>query len=141
MIKIRRMEADQVKLVFRYIIWYMHLIIYVFGTSGNIVSFLVFSRKKFQNTVFSIYFRILAVTDSFTIFFSINEFIKYQLNIKLEYHAFILCKSILYLVFIFGPMSAHLLVVISYENFSLIKSILFQFYPYFYFQFLDSIEC
>jgi hypothetical protein len=107
------MDSDQVKLITRYIIWYLHLVVYVLGTSGNILAFCVFSRKKFQNTVFSVYFRILTVTDSFTIFFAINEFLKYQLNVKLEYYAFILCKSILYLVFIFGPMSAHLLVVIS----------------------------
>lgn len=110
------MDSDEIKLMLRYIFWYMHIVIYVFGTCGNILAFLVFSRKKFHNTVFSVYFRILAVTDSFTIFFAINEFLKYQLNIKLENYAFILCKSVLYLILIFGPMSAHLLVVISYEN-------------------------
>ncbi len=107
------MDSDDFKLILRYIIWYLHIVVYIFGTSGNILAFFVFSRKKFQNTVFSFYFRLLAITDSFTIFFAINEFLKYQLNVKFENYTFILCKSVLYFIFIFGPMSAHLLVIIS----------------------------
>jgi hypothetical protein len=40
---------------------YMYLLIFMIGILTNLIAFIVFSRKKFKNTVFSTYFRVLLV--------------------------------------------------------------------------------
>jgi hypothetical protein len=55
-------------------------IICVLGIVGNILAFLVFSRKKFENCSFSIYFRFLSVTDTVAVLYSLNNFLKYKFD-------------------------------------------------------------
>ena len=107
------MNSSNFKETTKLIFWYLHPVIYVIGTIGNILAFSVFSRKKFKRSVFSVYFRVLTITDSITILFAVYEFLKYQLNVKLEHMSSILCRILLYLIHTFGPMSGWLLVVIS----------------------------
>ena len=43
---------------------------------GNILAFIVYSRKTFQNTIFSTYFRILTIFDTLTILNGIDDLIR-----------------------------------------------------------------
>jgi hypothetical protein len=55
-------------------------VICLLGVVGNILAFLVFSRKKFENSSFSVYFRFLAVSDTVAVLYSLNNFLKYRFD-------------------------------------------------------------
>ena len=56
------------------IINYSYLVLAIVGTCTNILAFVVFSTKKYENTIFSTYFRVLLVVDTTAlIFFSSNR--------------------------------------------------------------------
>ena len=55
-------------------------IICILGVIGNLLAFLVFSRKKFESSSFSVYFRFLAVSDTVAVLYSINNFLKYRFD-------------------------------------------------------------
>ena len=43
---------------------YCYPVIVVVGTIGNILAYIIFSRKRFENTIFATYFRFLLIIDT-----------------------------------------------------------------------------
>jgi hypothetical protein len=62
------------------------------GLVGNLLTFLVFSRKKFQTNSISVYMRALAVADSFTFYRFISYCFLYFGNVKLSSLSNFMCK-------------------------------------------------
>ncbi len=92
------------------------------GMIGNMVSFIVFSRKKFKNTLFSIYFRFIIITDSFTLIFTIIDYLKYKHNIDIELKGEAFCKLTLYLIYAVAPLNGWVLVVVAFDRLINIKN-------------------
>jgi hypothetical protein len=95
----------------------LYMIIFILGLIGNVLAFLVFSRKKFKNTLFSIYFRVLNIADIYTILFALVDFLKYKVGFEIEKISIFFCKTTFYSLFAVAPISGHILVVIGIDRF------------------------
>lgn len=88
----------------------------IWGVVGNAFSFIIFSRKKFRVTFFSVYFRILAFTDTFTLLFIINDFPATYFNEDIQNSSYIMCKMFYYFIYSISPTSAWILVIVSLDR-------------------------
>ena len=91
-------------------------IVLVLGAFGNIFSFIIFSRDKFRKTSFSLYFRVLAISDTLTLFYTINDIQNEVLDLDLKKSSYFWCKTANYWLYSISPVSGWLLVVISIER-------------------------
>ena len=71
--------------------------IFAFGIVGNVISFVVFSRRQLAKKSFSVYFRFLAVSDSLALVDSLNNFAKYKFGTAFADHSFLTCKAFHYI--------------------------------------------
>ena len=95
----------------------MYPVISAIGLVTNILSFIVFSRKKFKKTVFSIYFRFLIIFDTLALLVPINKFLELNLAIVISHNTTLLCKIRMYYEFVITPISSWILVVISLDRY------------------------
>jgi hypothetical protein len=97
---------------------YCYLVIVVIGTITNIVAFIIFSRKRFENTIFSTYFRFLLVVDTIgLVYLALGKFLYFQFKIQLRDFNESLCRITLLLAYSVPPVSAYTLVAISIDRF------------------------
>lgn len=100
---------------------FFEIFVFLMGIFGNIISFKIYSNKSMIKSSFSIYFRVVCVSDflitvhSFT--FLLQSVYDYDLHIKNDF----LCKTLDYVVYVLSPISGYLLVVISIDRFVKIK--------------------
>jgi hypothetical protein len=113
----------------------LYLLIAVIGLISNLLSFIIFSQKKFQNTVFSIYFRFIVIFDILSMMIPVNKFFEFNLNIWFRDFSDPLCKFRYYYIYVVFPISGWGLVAVSIDRyfsivyptkFSIRKNILFQ---------------
>jgi hypothetical protein len=90
--------------------------IYLLGLIGNILSFIIFSKKKFKNTIFDVYFRSLNILYSIMLQYVVIDLLKYRFDINLELKSKISCKFLNYIYFTFAPIGSWTLVVISIDR-------------------------
>ena len=95
---------------------FIYPIVLVIGAIGNLFSFIIFSREKFRKTSFSLYFRVLAFSDTFTLLFTINDFSLGLYNQDLSNSSYFMCKCLLYIAYSLPPVSIWLLVVVSLDR-------------------------
>jgi hypothetical protein len=95
---------------------YLISVVICIGIVGNIIAFIIFFGKKFENTIIPIYFRILAITDTGTLILAINRFLILKWGIRLRNHSHFLCVSIAYLFYIIPALSGWFLVFISIDR-------------------------
>jgi hypothetical protein len=100
---------------------FMYPVVYVVGTLGNMSAFIVFSRKRFENSIFAVYFRILAITDSYTLIYCLNDFSSIKFNKDFQNTSLFVCKTFFYLLFCIGPVSAWILVMVSFDRMLKVK--------------------
>jgi hypothetical protein len=86
------------------------------GLIGNVLSFLVFSRKKFSKNSISIYGRALAITDSFIVYIFVRDVTFYLFDIRLETESTTACKFIYFLRLSVSSSSAWILGVFSFDK-------------------------
>jgi hypothetical protein len=91
-------------------------IIYILGFFGNVLSLIVFSQKRFKNTLFDVYFRALNLIYSFTITYTLFDYFNYQFNVNIQTISWSFCHFNLYLIYSIAPVAAWLLVVISFDR-------------------------
>jgi hypothetical protein len=94
----------------------IYIVVIILGVGGNIFALVIFSRKKFQNTIFSTYFRFLCIFDTFAILFVIDDFILYQFDIYLKGLNLFSCRLVMYISYITPSVSSWMLVVISFDR-------------------------
>ena len=91
-------------------------VVLIMGSIGNVFSFIIFSREKFRKTSFSLYFRVLAFSDSFTLLYIINDIPNVLYGQDLQNKSYFWCKTFRYWLYSIAPVSGWLLVVISLDR-------------------------
>ena len=102
---------------FKTIIVFMYLAITMTGLITNTLSFVVFSRKRFSNTIFSTYFRLYIIFQTLNLILPINQALELNFNIYFVKLSNFTCKFFTYLAFFNSSIPAWLLVLISIDRF------------------------
>jgi hypothetical protein len=98
-------------------IHYFYLIIVIVGTVANALAFIVFSRKKFKNTVFSTYFRILLIIDTFgLLYLTLSKFLTFEFGIRLRNINAFLCRMTMPITYSIPPISSYITALISFDR-------------------------
>ena len=92
-------------------------IVFLLGLIVNILSFVIFSRKKFKKTLFSVYFRLLNIVYSLTLGSSVIDFLNYEFDQNVQSTSTVACKAMFCLFFSIAPIGGWLLVIISLDRF------------------------
>ena len=101
---------------------YLYSFVFTIGISGNILAFVVFSRRTFRCTIFSTYYRFMIAADSSNLVNKIlTNYVPFMLNIS-EYRNVLLkfnwsCLFIEFINYLFPAISAWFLVSISIDRF------------------------
>ena len=119
------------------IIVYFYPIIAIVGAAANLISFKIFSNKKFEKTIFSSYFRFITLADTFTLILPLNKFLELNLNIYIQNMSEYLCKYRMYMTYVIPPISGWTLALISLDRLiSIVKPTKFLFRKSRIFQFM-----
>ena len=95
----------------------IYLTIILVGTVSNTIAFVIFSRKKFENTLFSTYFRVLLLVDTFGLLYLTSaKFLLFEFNINLRDLNIFLCRITMPMAYSIPQISAHLTVLISLDR-------------------------
>ena len=96
---------------------YLYPIVIIIGTIANIIAFIIFSRKRFENTVFSTYFRLLLIVDSIAlVYLALAKFIFFEYGINLRDINIVLCRITMPIAYSIPPLSAYITVMISFDR-------------------------
>lgn len=94
----------------------------VIGVSGNILSFLIWSRKRMRESNSSIFLRILAVTDTFVLLIApLREFIFYVADLDIQEQNDVSCRIHNWLAFSVTSLSAWILSALSIDRLVFVK--------------------
>lgn len=106
---------------------YLYPLTSTLGFIFNLISFIVFSRKKFQSEpLFSVFYRLLIIFSTMSLFEGIIIFLWFNNNYQLMIKTKFLCKSISFLIYSMRSLSIWLIVLISIDRMiCLIKPALF----------------
>jgi hypothetical protein len=99
------------------IIVYSFPVITLIGLITNSISFLIFSQKKFQNTAFSIYYRVYLVFEIFNFLCPINKMFELNFEMYLSLVSNFFCKFRYYFTYSNYAIPPSLLVIISCDRF------------------------
>jgi hypothetical protein len=115
-------ENDMIFLEISYnFLKYLYLLIALIGSLANMIAFTVFSRKKFENTIFSTYFRVLLVVDTIgLLYLALGRFIYFEFEMSIRDQNIVLCRLTMILAYSIPQISAHFTVIISFERWLLI---------------------
>ena len=102
--------------IIRTILLYINLPVFTIGLIGNILAFIIYSRKKFENTPFRIYYQLLLITDSVTLSLSLDLFLSYISNITVTYSTTLFCLIYNYSLFVSAPTSDGILIYLSFDR-------------------------
>ena len=104
-------------LLVKTIIVYSYPVISLIGLIANSLSFVIFSRKRFQNTIFSTYFRFYLVYETINLILPINKM--FELNFGLYFSSLsnIFCKLRQVIGYSGYAIAAWFLVVVSLDRF------------------------
>jgi hypothetical protein len=91
-------------------------LVFLIGLFGNIVSLLIYSKKRFQNTFFNVYFRFLNIVYLCSLSYIIIDFLNYQFGSNLETISVYSCKIVYYYFYILAPNGSWILVVVSLNS-------------------------
>ena len=103
------------------VILWLFLPIILIGLFGNLFSFIIFSRKRFNTPIFSVYFRFINIIDTFTLIFAINDFLIFKYRLNAELVSEFLCHTFYYFNYSTAPSSNWILVIISIDRYMNIK--------------------
>jgi hypothetical protein len=98
------------------VIGLVKLPVILIGLLGNLVSFVVFSRRVFANYSISVYYRALAISDCFIIYRLVYEMFNYLGNIRLNVQSHAWCKLHYYIATGLSPISEWILVAFSVDK-------------------------
>jgi hypothetical protein len=98
------------------ILIFFYIAICGLGVLGNILTFIVFSRKNFQNTIFSTYFRFLCICDMITLILRTDYFMLSFTGTGIRSISPLSCKIMLYLIYSIPASSIWILVIISLDR-------------------------
>lgn len=98
------------------VVVYSYGFLILIGSISNTLAFIVFSRKRFKNTVFSIYFRFMIICDTFSLILPLNKLLEINYQIYLANHSEFSCKFRYYFIYAIVPVSGWTMVFISLDR-------------------------
>lgn len=98
----------------------LYMIIILADILLNILVLIVFSSKKFRNTVFWIYFRFVAIFQILAVLIPINKILEFNFNIYVMNLNDFFCKLRVYYFNVLFPINGWMMVVISIDRFLII---------------------
>ena len=99
------------------ILVYLYPIPILIGLVTNSLTFIIFSRQRFQNTIFSTYFRFYLAIETLSIFFPITKILELNFDIKLGEISKFTCKLRLFISYVNFPIASWILVSISLDRY------------------------
>ncbi len=99
------------------IIFFTFPIITLIGLITNTISFVIFSRKIFQNTIFSTYFRFFLLIQTFNLIMSINQMFELNFNIYFSSLSNFACKFKIFFGFVNFSIASWFQVIISIDRY------------------------
>ena len=96
---------------------YFALAIIILGAIGNLLGLIVISRKKLAKIGPQITYIALFIFDCINFVTVFSPYAQFAFNIEITVISTLVCKSIFYVVFAFGPISPMLNVYISIERY------------------------
>ena len=99
------------------IISYLRLLLILINLTGNVLNFYIFSRKKFENTIFSSYFRYDIIITLFYLLNNIDSYIVLTWNIEIKLISDLACKLYRYYENFVTPISHYILAFISIDRY------------------------
>jgi hypothetical protein len=92
-------------------------VIIVVGSISNVLALILFSAKKFHNTIFSTYFRFLLACDTYTILILATfKYLRFKSIINVRNVNDSLCKLTMFFTYTVPVISAWILVAISFDR-------------------------
>ena len=113
---------------------YGSLLIAIIAFIGNILSFYIFSRKKFKKTIFSFYFRVEIVFNFLYLLMPINNYLEKEWNIHFKTISNLTCKLRYYYGDLTTPISNFILAIVSIDRYLTIV------YPKSFFSFRKNLS-
>jgi hypothetical protein len=95
---------------------YSYPFISIIGSIANIIAFVIFSSKRFQNTSFVVYFQFLIIFDTIPLIFPINKVFEWNFNIHIEDFSQMSCRVKNYFENALFPLSGWITSVISLDR-------------------------
>ena len=98
--------------------YYSYLITSIIGLITNLIAFVIFSRKNYQNTVFSIYYRFLTLFCFLSsLIIPISKYFEFNFEISFWLDNDVLCKFRMFTFYSIQPVLGWGLVVISIDRY------------------------
>jgi hypothetical protein len=109
-------KFDPIELVTN-VIFFLYPLIVLIGTLCNALAFIIFSRNKFKNSIFSTYFRYLTLNDTVSLLFlSLNKFLILKFDLYIGEISDMFCKLIGFSAYGIPAISSWILVIISFDR-------------------------
>jgi hypothetical protein len=93
------------------------LTVAIISLIANILSFYIFSRKKFKNTIFSFYFRVSILFYSLYLIILIDFYVSREWNIDFRIHSNWTCKLRYYYANVMTPIPHYIMAFVSIDRF------------------------
>ena len=100
------------------------LAVVLIGLVGNILTFMVFSRKKFQKNSISVYCRALAIFDSFIVYIAVVLFYFVFYSLFLAMQSDSMCKLYFYVTLAFSSIPGWILIAFSVDKILNLRAVL-----------------
>lgn len=92
--------------------------IVLFGLCGNLICFVVFSRRKFKRISLNFLLRVMTITDSISLLQILPTYFKYsRFNFDIGTVSAFSCKTFLYFKYFICPVKGWILVIIAFERY------------------------
>lgn len=92
--------------------------IVVFGLLGNLICFVVFSRRKFKRISLNFLLRVMTITDSISLLQILPTYFKYsRFNFDIRTVSGLSCKMFVYFKYFICPVKGWILVIIAFERY------------------------
>ena len=101
----------------RTIMTYTFSVISIIGLITNSITFVIFSRKKFKNTIFSTYFRAFLLFQCLNLIMPVNKMLEFNLNLYFSKISNLTCKLRYFYSFPNYAITAWFLVAISFDRY------------------------
>lgn len=98
------------------IFYWITLVVILIGIVGNILAFMVFSRKKFRKNSISVYCRALAIFDSFIVYIAVVLFYFVFYKRFLARQSDSMCKLYFYVTLAFSSIPGWILIAFSVDK-------------------------
>ena len=102
---------------FKIILIYSFPLVTLIGLITNSISFVIFSRKRFRNTIFSTYFRFYILFQTLNLILPINKMLELNMNIYVSQSSNFMCKLRFFYPNVNFSNAGWLLAIISIDRF------------------------